>query len=207
MHSELIQYIGQLKFRSSYAQNVLQHSIEVGFLAGIMASELGLKVKLARRMGLLHDIGKAIDHEVEGPHAVIGANLAKKHGESSKIVHAIAAHHEDVPPISVYDLLVQAADGLSGARPGARKELLENYIKRLEDLEGIANSFKGVSNTYAIQAGRELRVIVESEKISDEETTLLSRDIVKKIEESLTFPGQIKVMVIRETRAIEYANK
>jgi ribonuclease Y len=207
MNSELIQYIGQLKFRSSYAQNVLQHSIEVGFLAGIMASELGLKVKLARRMGLLHDIGKAIDHEVEGPHAVIGSNLAKKHGESSKVVHAIAAHHEDVPPITVYDLLVQAADGLSGARPGARKELLENYIKRLEDLEGIANSFKGVSNTYAIQAGRELRVIVESEKISDEETTLLSRDIVKKIEESLTFPGQIKVMVIRETRAIEYANK
>lgn len=207
MHSELVKYIGQLKFRSSYAQNVLQHSIEVGFLAGIMASELGLKVKLARRMGLLHDIGKAIDHEVEGPHAVIGSNLAKKHGESSRIVHAIAAHHEDVPPITVYDLLVQAADGLSGARPGARKELLENYIKRLEDLEGIANAFKGVSNTYAIQAGRELRVIVESEKISDEETTLLSRDIVKKIEESLTFPGQIKVMVIRETRAIEYANK
>ncbi len=207
MHSELIQYIGQLKFRSSYAQNVLQHSIEVGFLAGIMAAELGLKEKLARRMGLLHDIGKAIDHEVEGPHAVIGSNLAKKHGESSKIVHAIAAHHEDVAPVTVYDFLVQAADGLSGARPGARKELLENYIKRLEDLEGIANSFKGVSNTYAIQAGRELRVIVESEKISDEETTLLSRDIVKKIEESLTFPGQIKVMVIRETRAIEYANK
>jgi ribonuclease Y len=207
IHSELVKYIGQLKFRSSYAQNVLQHSIEVGFLAGIMASELGLKVKLARRMGLLHDIGKAIDHEVEGPHAVIGSNLAKKHGESSSVVHAIAAHHEDVPPITVYDLLVQAADGLSGARPGARKELLENYIKRLEDLEGIANSFKGVSNTYAIQAGRELRVIVESEKISDEETTLLSRDIVKKIEESLTFPGQIKVMVIRETRAIEYANK
>ena len=207
MHSELVKFIGQLKFRSSYAQNVLQHSIEVGFLAGIMASELGLKVKLARRMGLLHDIGKAIDHEVEGPHALIGSNLAKKHGESSRIVHAIAAHHEDVPPITVYDLLVQAADGLSGARPGARKELLENYIKRLEDLEGIANSFQGVSNTYAIQAGRELRVIVESEKISDEETTLLSRDIVKKIEESLTFPGQIKVMVIRETRSIEYANK
>jgi ribonuclease Y len=207
MHGELINYIGQLKFRSSYAQNVLQHSIEVGFLAGIMASELGLKVKLARRMGLLHDIGKAIDHEVEGPHAVIGSNLAKKYGESPKIVHAIAAHHEDVPPMTVYDLLVQAADGLSGARPGARKELLENYIKRLEDLEGIANSFQGVANTYAIQAGRELRVIVESEKISDEETTLLSRDIVKKIEETLTFPGQIKVMVIRETRAIEYANK
>jgi len=179
----------------------------VGFLSGIMAAELGLKVKLARRMGLLHDIGKAIDHEVEGPHALIGSRLAKKHGESGQVVHAVAAHHEDVPPTSVYDLLVQAADGLSGARPGARKELLENYIKRLEDLEAIAKSFQGVSNTYAIQAGRELRVIVESEKISDEETTLLSRDIVKKIEESLTFPGQIKVMVIRETRSIEYANK
>jgi ribonuclease Y len=162
---------------------------------------------MARRMGLLHDIGKAIDHEVEGPHAVIGSKVAKKFGESPKVVHAIAAHHEDVPPSSVYALLVQAADGLSGARPGARKELLENYIKRLEDLENIANSFKGVANTYAIQAGRELRVIVESNKISDEDSILLSRDVVKKIEESLTFPGQIKVTVIRETRAVEYANK
>jgi len=207
IHGELIKYIGRLKFRTSYAQNVLQHSVEVGFLSGIMASELGLNVKLARRMGLLHDIGKAIDHEVEGPHAVIGSQVAKKFGESPKIVHAVAAHHEDVPPISVYDLLVQAADGLSGARPGARKELLENYIKRLEDLENIANSFNGVANTYAIQAGRELRVIVESNKISDEESILLSRDVVKKIEESLTFPGQIKVTVIRETRAVEYANK
>ena len=205
--SELIRYIGQLKFRTSYAQNVLQHSVEVGFLSGIMASELGLKQKLARRMGLLHDIGKAIDHEVEGPHAVIGSKLAKKFGENHKVVHAIAAHHEDVPPSSVYALLVQAADGLSGARPGARKELLENYIKRLEDLEKIANSFRGVANTYAIQAGRELRVIVESDRISDEEAVLLSRDIVKKIEEALTFPGQIKVTVIRETRAVEYANK
>jgi len=207
IHGELIKFIGRLKFRTSYAQNVLQHSVEVGFLSGIMASELGLNVKLARRMGLLHDIGKAIDHEVEGPHAVIGSQVAKKFGESPKIVHAVAAHHEDVPPNSVYDLLVQAADGLSGARPGARKELLENYIKRLEDLENIANSFKGVANTYAIQAGRELRVIVESNKISDEESILLSRDVVKKIEESLTFPGQIKVTVIRETRAVEYANK
>ena len=172
-----------------------------------MAAELGLNIKLARRMGLLHDIGKAVDHEVEGPHALIGSRLAKKFNESPKIVHSIAAHHEDVPPNSVYALLVQASDGLSGARPGARKELLENYIKRLEDLENIANSFKGVANTYAIQAGRELRVIVESNRISDEESTLLSRDIVKKIEESLTFPGQIKVTVIRETRAVEYANK
>ncbi len=207
IHMELIKFIGRLKFRTSYAQNVLQHSIEVGVLSGIMASELGLNSKLARRMGLLHDIGKAIDHEVEGQHAVIGAKLAKKYGETPKVVHAIAAHHEDVPPNSVYDLLIQAADGLSGARPGARKELLENYVKRLEDLENIANSFRGVANTYAIQAGRELRVIVESEIISDEDATLLSRDVAKKIEESLTFPGQIKVTVIRETRAVEYANK
>lgn len=207
IHSELIKYLGRLKFRTSYAQNVLQHSSEVGFLCGIMAAELGLNQKLARRMGLLHDIGKAIDHEVEGPHAVIGSKLAKKYNESPKIVHAIAAHHEDVLPESVYALLVQAADGLSGARPGARKELLENYIKRLEDLEKIANSYRGVANTYAIQAGRELRVIVESDQISDEEATLLSRDIAKKIEESLTFPGQIRVTVIRETRAVGYANK
>ena len=162
IHSELIKYLGRLKFRTSYAQNVLQHSIEVGVLSGIMASELGLNSKLAKRMGLLHDIGKAVDHEIEGQHAVIGSNLAKKFGETQKVVQAIAAHHEDVPPSSVYDLLIQAADGLSGARPGARKELLENYIKRLEDLEKIANSFSGVANTYAIQAGRELRIIVES---------------------------------------------
>ena len=207
IHNELINYIGRLKYRTSYAQNVLQHSIEVGFLCGTMAAELGLNQKQARRMGLLHDIGKAIDHEVEGPHAVIGSKLAKKYNESAKVVHAIAAHHEDVTPNSVYALLVQAADGLSGARPGARKELLENYIKRLEDLEGIATSFNGVANTYAIQAGRELRVIVESEQISDEDATLLSRDIAKRIEEALTFPGQIKVTVIRETRAVEYANK
>jgi len=207
IHIELIKLIGQLKFRTSYAQNVLQHSVEVGFLCGIMAAELGLNQKLARRMGLLHDIGKAVDHEVEGPHALIGARLAKRYNESVRIVHAIESHHEDIPPSSVYAFLVQAADGLSGARPGARKELLENYIKRLEDLEKIANSFRGVSNTYAIQAGRELRVIVESSIISDEDATMLSRDVAKKIEESLTFPGQIKVMVIRETRAVEYANK
>jgi ribonuclease Y len=207
IHPELVMYLGRLKYRTSYAQNVLQHSVEVGFLAGIMAAELGLNQKLARRMGLLHDLGKAVDHEVEGPHALIGSKLAKKLGEAPKVVHAIAAHHEDVPPNSVYAYLVQAADGLSGARPGARKEMLENYIRRLEDLEGIANSFSGVSNTYAIQAGRELRVLVESDQISDEDAVLLSRDIAKKIEENLTFPGQIKVMVIRETRAIEYANK
>jgi len=206
MHSELIKVVGRLKFRTSYSQNVLQHSIEVGFLSGIMASELGLNTKLARRIGLLHDIGKAIDHEVEGPHAIIGSKLAKKYGESPKVVHAIAAHHEDVPPNTVYAYLVQAADGLSGARPGARKELLENYIKRLEDLEKIANEFNGVSNTYAIQAGRELRVLVESERISDDEAVLLCKDIARKIEESMNFPGQIKVTVIRETRAVELAN-
>ena len=204
---ELIMIIGRLKFRTSYAQNVLQHSVEVGFLCGIMAAELGLNVKLAKRMGLLHDIGKAVDHEVEGPHAIIGANLAKKYGESPKVVQGIAAHHEDVPPISVYDQLVQAADSLSGARPGARKELLENYVKRLEELEAIANSYQGVENSYAIQAGRELRVIVEGNIVKDEDAVMLSRDIAKKIEETLTFPGQIKVIVIRETRAVGYANK
>ena len=207
IHKKLINHIGRLKFRTSYAQNVLQHSVEVGFLTGMMAAELGFNQKLARRMGLLHDIGKAIDHEVEGPHALIGSRLAKKFGEAPRVVHAIGAHHEDIPPSSVYAFLVQAADGLSGARPGARKELLENYIKRLEDLEGIANSFRGVANSYAIQAGREIRIIVESEIISDEDAILLSRDVVKKIEESLTFPGQIKVTVIREIRAVEYANK
>jgi len=205
--SELVKVLGSLKFRTSYAQNVLQHSIEVGFLCGIMAAELGLNIKIAKRMGLLHDIGKAIDHEVEGPHALIGSKLAKKHGETLQVVHGIAAHHEDVVPESVYDLLVQAADGLSGARPGARKEILENYVKRLEDLENIANAFDGVANTYAIQAGRELRVIVESETVTDDEAVLLSRDIAKQIEETLTFPGQIKVIVIRETRSVGFANK
>ncbi|PIP39198.1 MAG: ribonuclease Y [Desulfobacterales bacterium CG23_combo_of_CG06-09_8_20_14_all_51_8] len=207
IHNELIKVLGRLKFRTSYAQNVLQHSVEVGFLCGAMAAELGLNVKLAKRMGLLHDIGKAIDHEVDGAHADLGAKLAKKYGESPKVVYAIAAHHEAVPPESVYDILVQAADSLSGARPGARKELLENYIKRLDELEAIANGFKGVSNSYAIQAGRELRVIVDGGSLSDEDSILLSKDIVKKIEELLTFPGQIKVTVIRETRAVEYANK
>lgn len=205
--NDLIAILGRLKFRTSYAQNVLQHSVEVGFLCGVMAAELGLNVKLAKRMGLLHDIGKAVDHEVEGPHAVIGANLAKKYGENPKIVQGIAAHHEDVPPESVYDLLVQAADSLSGARPGARKELLENYVKRLDDLEKIANSYKGVANSYAIQAGRELRVIVEGDVVRDEDAVVMSRDIAKQIEESLTFPGQIRVTVIRETRAVGYANK
>jgi ribonucrease Y len=205
IHPELIKLLGKLKFRTSYAQNVLQHSREVAFLCGIMAAELGLNEKQAKRAGLLHDIGKAMDHEMEGPHAVIGADLAKRHGESHVIVHSIAAHHEDVPAEDILAILVQAADALSGARPGARKELLETYVRRLEDLERIASSFPGISKTYAIQAGRELRIIVESETVNDSEVVLLSRDIAKKIESESTYPGQIKVTVIRETRAVEYA--
>jgi ribonuclease Y len=205
IHPEILKLIGKLKYRSSYGQNVLQHSLEVSFLCGIMAAELGMNEKRAKRAGLLHDIGKAVDHEVEGPHATIGADLAKKYGESAKVVHAVAAHHEDVEPESVLAVLVQAADTLSGARPGARKELLETYVKRLEELEKIANSFRGVNKSYAIQAGRELRIIVENDKISDEESVMLSRDIAKQIENQLSYPGQIKVTVIRETRAVEYA--
>jgi len=201
----LIQLIGRLKYRTSYGQNVLRHSLEVGFLCGIMAAELGLNVKQAKRVGLLHDIGKAVDHEVEGPHALIGAKLAKKYGEPPRVVHAVSAHHEDLPPTSALAVLVQAADTLSGARPGARRETLESYVKRLEELERIAESFTGISKSYAIQAGRELRIIVESDKVSDAEAVLLSRDISKKIEESLSYPGQIRITVIRETRAVDYA--
>ena len=205
IHAELIKLLGKLRFRTSYAQNVLQHSIEVAFLSGIMASELGVNVKKAKRAGLLHDIGKAVDHEVEGPHAVIGADLARKYGESQDIVHAIAAHHEDVKPDTVMAVLVQAADALSGARPGARREMLESYVRRLEDLEGIAKSFAGVQKSYAIQAGREIRIVVLSDKVSDAETPFLCREVAKKIESELSYPGQIKVTVIRETRAVEYA--
>ncbi|MBN1102683.1 MAG: ribonuclease Y [Deltaproteobacteria bacterium] len=202
---ELIKVIGRLKYRTSYAQNVLQHSREVGFLCGIMASELGLHVKNAKRAGLLHDIGKAVDHEVEGPHAAIGADLAKKYGESNAVVHAIAAHHEEIPTESILDILVQAADTLSGARPGARQEMLESYVKRLDELEKIALSFNGVTKSYAIQAGREIRIIVEGKQVDDDHSFLLCKDIAKKIEKELTYPGQIKVTVIRETRAVEYA--
>jgi ribonucrease Y len=205
IHPELIKLVGKLKYRTSYAQNVLQHSIEVAFLCGIMAAELGLGEKQAKRAGLLHDIGKAMDHEVEGPHAIIGADLARRHSESPVIVHAIAAHHEDVPTEDILAILVQAADALSGARPGARKELLETYVKRLEDLERIACEFPGITKAYAIQAGRELRIIVESGLVTDADVVLLSRDVAKKIESELTYPGQIKVTVIRETRAVEYA--
>ena len=202
---ELLRLLGKLKYRTSYAQNVLQHSIEVAYICGVMAGELGLDVKKAKRAGLLHDIGKAVDQELEGPHALIGADLARKYGEDEEVVNAIAAHHEDVPPESPLAVLVQAADAVSGARPGARRELLESYIKRLENLERVATSFQGVQKAYAIQAGREIRVIVGSHKISDAEAVLLSRDIAKKIEKELTYPGLIKVTVIRETRAVEYA--
>jgi ribonuclease Y len=205
MHVDLINLIGRLKYRTSYGQNILQHSLEVAFLCGVMAAELGLDVKKAKRAGLLHDVGKAVDHEVEGSHAIIGRDLAKKYGEPDDIVYAIGAHHEDQPPKSVLDILVQSADALSGARPGARKEMLQSYVKRLEDLEKIANDFQGVEKSYAIQAGRDLRIIVDSQKIRDEEATLMSRDIAKSIEDQLTYPGQIRVTVIRETRAVEYA--
>jgi ribonuclease Y len=205
VHPELIKLIGRLKYRSSYAQNVLQHSLEVAFLCGIMAAELGLDERVAKRIGLLHDIGKAVDHEIEGAHATIGADLAKKYGEPDEVVHAIAAHHEDIQTSSVMDVLLQAADTLSGARPGARREMFESYVKRLEDMETIAKSFKGVNKSYAIQAGRELRIMVESDQVDDYESTMICREIAKKIEKDLSYPGQIKVTVIRETRAIEYA--
>jgi ribonuclease Y len=205
VHAELIKLIGRLKYRTSFSQNVYQHSLEVAFLCGIMASELGVNVKQAKRAGLLHDIGKAVDHEVEGPHGKIGAELARKYGEAPAIVHAISAHHEEEKPDSILDILVEAADALSGARPGARREMLETYVKRLEDLEKIAQSFPGVEKSYAIQAGREIRVIVQPERISDEDSAILSRDIARKIEKDLTYPGQIKVTVIREMRAVEVA--
>jgi ribonuclease Y len=205
LHPELIKLLGALRYRYSYAQNVLRHSIEVGFMCGIMAVELGLDQKVARRAGLLHDIGKAVSHEIEGSHAVIGGELARKYGEAAPVVHAVWAHHEDIPQESVLDHLVDAADALSGARPGARMESAETYIKRLEDLERIATSYNQVEKAYAIQAGRELRVLVQPEKLSDADAVLLCKDITKKIESELTYPGQIKVTVIRETRAVDFA--
>ncbi len=205
LHPELIKYLGKLKYRTSYGQNALQHSKEVALLMGILASELGLDFSLARRMGILHDIGKAVDQEVEGTHAKIGADMLRKFGESEVIIYALSAHHEDVEISSIYDPLLQAADAISSSRPGARRETLETYIKRLGKLESIADSFQGVEKTYAIQAGREIRVIVQPNKVSDEETVSLAREIKKKVEEGLEYPGQIKVTVIRETRTIEYA--
>ena len=205
IHPEIVKLIGRLRYRTSYGQNVLQHSLEVAFLCGIMAAELGINVKQAKRAGLLHDIGKAVDHEVEGSHAVIGADLARKHGETPKIVHAIGAHHEDEKPETILAVLVQAADALSGARPGARREMLETYVKRLGDLERIGTVFPGCTSCFAIQAGREIRVLVASDKVSDAQSHVLAKDIARKIEDEMTYPGQIKVNVIRETRAVDYA--
>lgn len=205
MNPELVKLLGRMRYRTSYGQNVLDHSIECGFLTGLMAAELGLPVKEARRAGLLHDIGKAVDHEVEGPHALVGGNICRKFGESAEVVHAVAAHHEEEKPLTLLAQLVIAADAISGGRPGARRESLESYIKRLEDLEDIAHSCPGVERTFAIQAGREVRVLVSHEKVSDDQASLLARDIARKIEEKLSYPGQIRVCVVRETRAIEYA--
>jgi len=205
VHPEIVKLLGMLKYRYSYAQNVLQHSLESAFICGAMAAEIGLNEKQARRAALLHDIGKALTHEVEGSHAIIGAEIARKYGESAKIVNAIAAHHEEVRAETILAPLVDAADALSGARPGARREVLESYVKRLEDLERISTSFKGVEKAFAVQAGREIRILVEPTSVDDDRALLLARDVARKIESEMTYPGQIKVTVIRETRASEFA--
>ncbi len=205
LHPEIIRLLGKMKFRTSYGQNVLRHSIEVSNLAGLMASELGLDVRLAKRAGLLHDIGKSVDYEVEGSHVTIGANLCRKYGENAIVINAVEAHHGDVDPETAIAIIVQAADTISAARPGARRETLETYIKRLQKLEEIATSFKGVDKSYAIQAGREVRIMVVPEEVDDQGLVLLARDVTKRIENDLEYPGQIKVSIIRETRATEYA--
>ena len=205
LHPDLVKLLGRMKYRTSYGQNVLSHSIEVSHIAGLIASELGVNVAVAKRAGLLHDIGKAIDHEVEGSHVTIGVDLARKYKESEEVVHAIEAHHGDVEPHTVIACIVQAADTISAARPGARRENIENYVKRLEKLEEVTKSFSGVESCYAIQAGREIRIMVKPEEVSEDEMVLLARNIAKKIENELTYPGQIKVHVLRETKAVEYA--
>jgi ribonucrease Y len=205
LHPEIIKLLGKLRFRTSYGQNVLSHSLEVSFLAGAIAAELGTDIQLAKRAGLLHDIGKAINTEVEGPHALIGAKYAEKYHEPPDVVHAIAAHHEDEEQRTVEAILIQACDAISAARPGARRETLEAYIKRLEKLEKVANAFEGVEKSYAIQAGREIRIMVKPEQVDDSKSVILARDIVKQIEQELEYPGQIKVTVIRETRVVDYA--
>ena len=205
IHPELVKLLGKMKFRTSYGQNALKHSIEVAQLSGLLAAELGLDIRMAKRAGLLHDIGKAVDHEMEGSHVALGVEFARKYHEKEDIIHAIHAHHGDVEPRTLVACLVQAADAISAARPGARRENLENYIKRLEQLESIASSFRGVEKSYAIQAGREVRVMVKPEEVSEDEMVVLARDLAKKIEEEMEYPGQIKVNVLRETKAVEYA--
>ena len=205
LHPEIVKTLGRLKYRTSYGQNVLKHSLEVCYIAGLLAAEVGADIKVAKRGGLLHDLGKALDHETEGTHVSIGVSLAKKYKESEAVIHCIEAHHGDVEFHSVEAVLVQVADAISSSRPGARRESIENYIKRLEQLESIADSFKGVDKSYAISAGREVRVIVKPEEITDDDAMFLAKDIAKKIEEEMEYPGQIKVNVIRENRCIEYA--
>ncbi len=205
LHPDLVKLLGRLKFRTSYGQNVLKHSLEVSYIAGVMASELNADVTLAKRAGLLHDIGKAVDHEVEGTHITIGADLAKKYKESKEVIHCIAAHHNDIEPNSIEAVIVQCADAISGSRPGARRESIENYVKRLEKLESIANSYKGVEKSFAIQAGREVRIIVKPEVVDDAGTVFLAKEVAKQIENEMEYPGQIKVNVVRELRSTEYA--
>ncbi|MDR2673280.1 MAG: ribonuclease Y [Coriobacteriales bacterium] len=205
LHPELVKTLGRLRFRTSFGQNVLKHSLEVAYLAGVMASELGLDPLPAKRAGLLHDLGKAIDHDIEGSHAIIGADLARRFGEKPEIVHAIEAHHADVEPATVLAVLIQAADAVSAARPGARRESVESYVKRLEQLEQIANAHEGVEKTYAMQAGREIRVMVEPDKIDDNKATVLAHDIARQIEDEMQYPGQVRVLVIRESRAVGVA--